>query len=166
MKHDILMKVWEELGTTKPHKATSVKEEKHEEEAKRPLSPVEPGSATVATELPIQVKTDGEGEAVKAGDSVDVKEERKAAAEVAGQPHNGRASTTQTPVAEAPRKPGRGRKKADPEEGARPYDGLFEAIFQPDTDMFEIKDMRQGVDGGQKTWLEEVNCLVCGSRIC
>lgn len=160
------MKVWEELGTTKPHKARSVKEEKHEEEAKRPLSPVEPGSATVATELPIQVKTDGEGETVKTDDSVDVKEERPAPAEGAAQSHNGRASTTQTPVVETPRKPGRGRKKADPEESARPYEGLFEATFQPDADMFEIKDLRQGVDGGQKTWLEEVNCLVCGSRIC
>lgn len=165
LKHDVLMKVWEELGTTKPHKAPDVKEEK-QEEAKRPLSPVEPGSATVATELPIQVKTDGDGATVKVDDSVDVKEERQVVAEGSAQPQNGRGSTTQTPTAETPRKPGRGRKKADHDMNAKPYEGLFEATFQPEADMFEIKDLRQGVEGGQKTWLEEVNCLVCGSRIC
>lgn len=160
------MKVWEELRTTKPHKAPDVKEEKQEEEAKRPLSPVEPGSATVATELPIQVKTGGNGETVKTDDSVDVKEERQVVAEGSAQPQNGRGSTTQTPTTDTPRKPGRGRKKADHDMNAKPYEGLFEATFQPDADMFEIKDLRQGVEGGQKTWLEEVNCLVCGSRIC
>lgn len=168
LKHDILTRVFEELGTDKPHKASGagVKEEK-EDEVKRPLSPVEPGSGTVATELPIQVKTDGEGESeVKAAnDSVDVKAEREVAAEgSAAQAHNGRGSNTQTPSAETPRKPGRGRKKATEDLTNKPYEGLFEATFQPEKDMFEIKDLRD-VQGGDKTWLEEVDCLVCGSRI-
>lgn len=168
LKHDVLMRVFEELGTDKPHKApgAGVKEEK--EEVKRPLSPVEPSSGTVATELPIQVKTDGEGESeVKAaGDSVDVKEERDVAAAEGSsvQAQNGRASNTQTPSAETPRKPGRGRKKAVDDLNYKPYEGLFEATFQPDKDVFEIKDLRD-VQGGDKTWLEEVDCLICGSRI-
>lgn len=166
LKHSILMKVWEELGTTKPHKAAGVKEEMAQEEAKRPLSPDEPGSATVATELPIQVKTDGEGDTVKASDSVDVKEEREVAAEGSVQPPNGRTSTAQTPTAETPRKGGRGRKKADYDMSSKPYEGLFEATFKPDDDMFEIKDLREDIEGGQKTWLEEVHCLVCSTRIC
>ncbi|KAF3762359.1 hypothetical protein M406DRAFT_294033 [Cryphonectria parasitica EP155] len=165
LKHEILMRVWEQLGTDRPHKASGVKTEKEEEEAKRPLSPVEPGSATVATELPIQVKTDGEGDTVKASDTVDVKEEREIAAEGSAQTQNGRASTTQTPTAEPIRKGvSRGRKKPD-DMSYKPYEGSFEATFKPDNDMFEIKDLRTGVEGGQKTWLEEVNCLVCGSRI-
>lgn len=168
LKHDILIRVFEELGTDKPHKVpgAGVKEEK-EEEVKRPLSPVEPGSGTVATELPIQVKTDAEGESeVKAAnDSVDVKEEREIAAEGSStQAQNGRASNTQTPSAETPRRPGRGRKKAAEDLNYKPYEGLFEATFQPEKDMFEIKDLRE-LQGGDKTWLEEVDCLVCGSRI-
>jgi hypothetical protein len=138
-----------------------------EEEAKRPLSPVEPGTGAVAAELPIQVKTDGEGETVKAAnDSVEFKEESTVAAEEGSlQPQNGRVST-QTPTAEtAPRKAGRGRKKADA-GSARLYEGLFEANFKVDQDMFEITDLREGIEGGDKTWLEEVKCLVCGTRIC
>lgn len=138
-----------------------------EEEAKRPLSPVEPGTGAVAAELPIQVKTDGEGETVKAAnDSVEFKEESTVATEEGSvQPQNGRVST-QTPTAETPaRKVGRGRKKADA-SSARPYEGLFEANFKVDQDMFEITDLREGIEGGDKTWMEEVKCLVCGTRIC
>lgn len=169
LKHDILMKVWDELGALNPKKASDVKEEKLEQQANRPLSPVEPGSATVANELPIQVKTDGEGDTVKAsGDSVDVKEERDRTTESSAQPQNGRASTTQTPSAEVPRKigPGRGRKKPEHDLNIRPYEGKFDATFKPEEDVFEIQDLREGVEGGLRTWTEQVQCLVCGSRIC
>lgn len=158
------MRVWEDLGRDKPRKAAGVKAEKEEEEARRPLSPVEPGSATVANELPIQVKTDGEGETVKAGDSVDVKEEREVVAEGSAQPQNGRASTTQTPTAETQRKGKPGRKKAY-DLSQKPYEGFFEAVFRPESDMFEITDLRADVEGGHKVWLEAVSCLVCGTRI-
>lgn len=169
LKHDVLTRVYEELGADKPHKASDVKEEKEEEEAKRPLSPVEPGTGSVAAELPIQVKTDREGESVKANDSVDVKEEPTATTEEgSAQPQNGRASTAQTPTGGTPaRKVGRGRKKADASEAnSKPYEGLFEATFLPDDDKFEITDLREGIEGGEKTWKEDVNCLVCGTRIC
>lgn len=160
------MKVWEELGTDKPHKAPDMKEEKHEEEAKRPLSPIEPGTAAVAAELPIQVKTDAEGETDKASDTVAVKEGSTVAAEGSAQPQNGRASTTQTPTAETPaRKGGRGRKKADNDLNHKPYEGLFEATFASESGTFEIKDLRAGVEGGQKTWVEDAHCLICGARI-
>lgn len=166
LKHDVLLRVYEELGADKPHKAADVKEEKEEEEARRPLSPVEPGTSSVATELPIQVKTDGEGDSVKANDSVDVKEESKAVTEESpAQPPNGRASTAQTPTGSTPaRKVGRGRKKADAsEQNSRPYEGLFEATFLSQEDKFLITDLRTGVEGGEKTWKEEVKCLVCGT---
>lgn len=164
-----MTRVYELLGADKPHKASDVKEEKEEEEAKRPLSPIEPGTSSVATELPIQVKTDGDGESVKANDSVDVKEESTVATEEgSAPPQNGRASTAQTPTGGTPaRKVGRGRKKADASDlSSRPYEGLFEATFKPEIDKFEITDLRDDIEGGEKTWLEDVNCLVCGTRIC
>lgn len=165
MKHAILTKVYEELGTDKPHKAAGadVKNLK-EEEVKRPLSPVEPGSGTVAIELPIQVKTDGQAksEAKPTNDSVDVKEEREGAGE-------GSSAQAQKPGSaavkeEAPRKPGRGRKKAQDDPNWKPYEGLFDAVFHPDSDKFEITDLRNLPDG-DKTWLQEAHCLVCGSRL-
>lgn len=166
------MRVYEKLGTDKPHKAFDLrveKEEMKEEEARRPLSPVEPGTGSVAAELPIQVKTDGDGEAVKANDSVDVKDEfTLGTKEGSAQPQNGRSPTAQTPTGDTPaRKIARGRKKADVSStGSKPYEGLFEATFKPDDDMFEITDLRHGIEGGDKTWMEEVACLVCGMRIC
>lgn len=166
LRHEILMKVWEELGAYKPHMAPDVKEEKQEEEAKRPLSPIEPGTAAVAAELPIQVKTDGEGEMVKASDTVAVKEGSTVAAEGSAQPQNGRASTTQTPTVETPaRKGGRGRKKADTNLNQKPYEGLFEATFVSESGTFEIKDLRTGVEGGQRSWTVDAHCLICGTRI-
>lgn len=161
------MKVWERLGTDKPHIAPEVKEEKQEEEAKRPLSPDEPGNAAVAAALPIQVKTDGAGEATKASDTVDVKDESSARAEGSAQSQSGKASTTQTPTAETPaRKGGRGRKKVGNDLNHKPYEGLFEATaFVSETGTFEVKDLRSGIEGGQKTWHEDAYCLICHARL-
>lgn len=160
------MKVWRELGTDKPHKAPGVKPEK-QEEAQRPLSPIEPGTATVAAELPIQVKTDGEGESVKASDTVAVKEGSPVGAEGSSQSQNGRASATQTPTVETPaRKGGRGRKKADNDLNHKPYEGHFEATaFSSESGTFEIRDLRTGIEGGQEKWNEDVHCPICGTRI-
>lgn len=162
MKHAVLTKVFEELGTDKPHKAagTDVKEE----EVKRPLSPVEPGSGTVATELPIQVKTDGQdkSDAKPANDSVDVKEEREGAAE--GSSAQAQKSGSAVVKDETHRKPGRGRKKAQEDPNLKPYLGLFDAVFKPDNDKFEITDLRD-LQGGDKTWLQDAHCLICGSSL-
>ncbi|CAN8099467.1 unnamed protein product [Discula destructiva] len=169
MKHAILTKVFEELGTDKPHKAPGADaKEVKEEEVKRPLSPVEPGTGTVATELPIQVKTDGDDKEIKAANnSVDVKEEREVPAEGSSvQAQNGQASASASVGVkeETPRKTGRGRKKAADDLSSRPYEGLFDATFNPVDDKFEIKDLRD-VQGGDKTWLQDGHCLVCGTRI-
>lgn len=164
IKHDILTKVYEELGTDKPHKAAGadVKEVK-DEEVKRPLSPVEPGSGTVATALPIQVKTDGQdkSDSKPTKDSVDVKEERDGAGE--GSSAQAQKSSSAV-VKEETRKPGRGRKKAQEDPNSKPYLGLFDAVFRPDSDKFEVTDLRD-VEGGDKTWLQEAHCLCCGTRL-
>lgn len=172
MKHVVLTRVFEKLGTDKPHRAPGADAKEvnavKEEEVKRPLSPVEPGTGTVATELPIQVKTDGEDikkAPIATSDSVDVKGEREVKAEGSSvQARSGQASAAAGVKEEGSRKPGRGRKRAIDDLSTRPYEGLFEATFQPDNDKFEVTDLRD-VQGGDKTWFEEVNCLVCGSRI-
>lgn len=169
MKHPLLKKVYEKYGTDKPHKApgADVKDVK-EEEVKRPLSPVEPSSGTVATELPIQVKTDGDdkAEAISIKNTVDVKEEREVKAEGSSAQAQSCATASADVKDETKPKPGpgRGRKKAADDPNAKPYEGLFEATFKPDHDMFEIKDLRD-IPGGDKTWLEEAHCLLCNSRI-
>lgn len=171
MKRAILTKVFEELGTDKPHKEPGADGKggvKDEDEAKRPLSPVEPGSGTVATEMPIQVKTDGganKADVRPANDSVDVKEESEVkAGGSSAQAQNGQSSNSAAIKDEASRKPGRGRKKGTDGGAAKPYEGLFDAKFNPDNDKFEITDLRD-LPGGDKTWYEEAHCLVCGSRI-
>ena len=49
----------------------------------------------------------------------------------------------------------------------KPYLGLFKAVIQnsPPTPMAEIQDLRPGVVGGEKSWLEPLRCLVCDSAI-
>lgn len=159
------MRVWERLGADKPHKTPDVKDEKKENEATRPLSPVEPGTAAVASALPIQVKTDGEGETVKTSDTVAVKDST-VGAQGSAKTQNGRPSATQTLATETPaRKGGRGRKKADNDLNHKPYAGLFEATFVSESGTFEVKDLRTGIEVGQEKWNEETFCLVCGTRI-
>lgn len=185
MAHEVLTKTFERLGSSKPHikKETEVKNEKEEEEAKRPLSPVEPTSGAISAELPIQVKTDGEGEEVKLNDNVDVKrieEDEDADADAAPAPKdesvppptNGTSTTDTTNKGSSARKPGRPKKhradNADPIDlKSKPYEGLFEANIRMDLSppVVEIKDLRTDVEGGEKTWTEDINCLVCGSRI-
>lgn len=160
LKHSILLKVWEELGADKPYKPKEPSSDKQADGAKRPLSPDEPNSATVAAQLPIQVKTDTENNETKATDaSVDVKEES-----VSGQTPNGRALTIKITATDAPRKGAGGKrsKKVD-DLTYKPYEGHFDAIFKPEIDKYEIEDLRKGVEDGQKTWLEEVHCLMCGA---
>jgi hypothetical protein len=69
------------------------------------------------------------------------------------------------------RKPGRPRKKAGAEangDSARPWEGLFEATLKT-ADMgppvIEFRDLRDGVEGGEKTWTEPVKCLLCGNQV-
>lgn len=154
------MKVWERLGADKPHKTPDVKDEKKANEATRPLSPVEPGTTAVASALPIQVKTDREGQTVKTSDTVAVKDST-VGAQGSAKTQNGRPSATETPA----RKGGRGRKKADNDLNHKPYAGLFEATFVSENGTFEVRDLRTGIEGGQEKWHEEAFCLVCGTRI-
>jgi hypothetical protein len=52
---------------------------------------------------------------------------------------------------------------------AKPWDGLFEVAFKllPESNVpiLEIKDLREGVVGGEKLWTEPVKCLLCGKQV-
>jgi hypothetical protein len=53
------------------------------------------------------------------------------------------------------------------EDTRRAYEGLFEAKLdlQSGPTVWEVRDLRLNVSGGDRTWTENVSCLVCGSII-
>ena len=53
-------------------------------------------------------------------------------------------------------------------ESPPPWEGLFEATLKTKNvgpPQIEFKDLREGVIGGEKTWTEWVNCLLCGNQV-
>ncbi|KAJ9157664.1 BAH domain-containing protein [Pleurostoma richardsiae] len=174
IKHEALTKTYERLGRDKPHKAPETepsKEAKEPEEPKRPLSPTETGAGIVANHS-IDVKADGAADAVKVNDNVDVKrveDDESAAAQSQAHTAKEHSVSTDTPRKGTPaRKVGRPKKKtADRQQDEKPYEGLFEAALLMDLNppMLEIRDLREGIEGGEKSWKEEIKCLLCGSQI-
>jgi hypothetical protein len=49
----------------------------------------------------------------------------------------------------------------------KPYAELFEADLkmQEGPTVWEIRDLRENVTGGEKTWTEKAHCLICGPGI-
>ena len=70
-----------------------------------------------------------------------------------------------TPIESTKQISKRGRKKAG--EEAKPYEGLFEATLKMSDGptVWEVRDLRENVKGGEKTWTEKAECLVCGTAI-
>jgi hypothetical protein len=157
LSHDVLMRVYDRLGTDKPHRTEepAIKEEKTDEEAARPLSPMESGEKD--TQATIDVRSGGVQDSVIA---------KKAITETP------RTTATPTPVptpsnADTPLKSS--AKKIRKKKGIdyKPYVGLFEATLKMNDGptVWEIKDLRENVTGGEKEWTESANCLLCGSVI-
>jgi hypothetical protein len=185
LKRDAIVKTYERLGKNKPHVPleSALKEEKDGDEAKRPLSPKETGGA-VSAQQSIDVKADHASGSVKA-DNVEVKDIKPESGSVVSEET---PTTTATPT-ETEHKPikkstsnepssskagaagGAGRKLGKPrrkgEANAAPYEGLFDAkiLMELTPPMMEITDLRQGIEGGQKTWQEPIHCLICGEVI-
>ena len=190
IKEAALRDTYNRLGTSKPHLPPEpVKEEKNEDEAKRPLSPTETGAA-VSAQHSIDVKADGgsaNGLRARMNDNVEVKQADDEDAHAAPEDsppeppttrRKGEAGTSakSTPAKPTPgRKPGRPRKKpAEPTgDGLRPWEGLFEVTLKTDAGsskdedgpILELRDLRQGIVGGEKTWTVPVKCLVCDNRV-
>ncbi|KAI1213813.1 uncharacterized protein F4807DRAFT_456362 [Annulohypoxylon truncatum] len=146
--HEALLRTYKRLGTDKPHKPSQIKEEDGED-TKRPLSPSETGAAQTAEQ------------------SIDVKpEEQQQVMDI-----DGENIKTEVSVANSETKR-RGRpRKSEPVEkaAAKPYEGLFEATIHSHNDetpsVLEITDLRENVTGGDKSWKEPLECLICGQEI-
>ncbi|EXK77181.1 hypothetical protein FOQG_18107 [Fusarium oxysporum f. sp. raphani 54005] len=158
MVHDILMQVYERLGTDKAHRTEGLigKPEKPEE-ATRPLSP------TDAEEKETQPAID-----VRSGETNDNAHVKEAAPESTGETETPTPGPTPsrsiaTASVNGSDKKGRMKKMAD----SKPYLGLFEATLkmQDGPTAWEIRDLRGNVTGGDKTWTEKAHCLLCGSSI-
>ena len=173
LKHEALMKTYERLGRTTPHVKDKSKDPQTPEEAMRPLSPTETGAA-VSAQHSIDVRANGDG-----GGSVDVRTTDDDD-DAAGGSESGRATTT-PPARGGSREDldsggrrgvGRPRKKRAGGDGIfdpkapRPYEGLYEATVRMDLtpNMMEFRDLR-GLTTGDKTWMEPIHCLLCGSQI-
>lgn len=49
----------------------------------------------------------------------------------------------------------------------KPWEGLFEATLKLDIGptVWQVTDLREGVEGGEKKWMEPVYCLLCNTHI-
>jgi hypothetical protein len=191
IKDQALRATYARLGTDKPHR--NPESDKVKDEAVRPLSPKETGAAVTAQHS-IDVKSDGEKASVKVNtnDNVDVKHSEDE--DAPGAPENavsmiapespseqGKASSAEPtkesvsrPVSRSSstRKAGRPKKNAlwngRGGKNAKPWLGLFEVSMKmadQGPPLLEFKDLRQGIEGGEKTWTEPVKCLVCGNNV-
>ncbi len=193
---EALRATYKRLGTDRPHvAAVTAKKEEDADEGKRPLSPSETG-ADGSTEHSIDVKAEGapadavhvstkdngtKSTPAAAADDEDAQAAPEDSLPVRSAKTRDASEATDTPGKSAAagskatpgRKPGRPRKKG-PEanggggDGARPWEGLFEATLKtadigPPT--IEFRDLREGIVGGEKTWTERVKCLLCGDQV-
>ncbi|KAG8359109.1 hypothetical protein FVEN_g3488 [Fusarium venenatum] len=158
LAHEVLMQVYERLGTDKPHRTegATVKEEKPEE-ATRPLSPTD--AEEKETQPTIDVRS-GETQ-----DNVHVKKGIRETTRDTDTPTPGPTPSRTIAAASAKGSAKRGRKKKAVDH--KPYLGLFEASLkmQEGPTSWEIRDLRENVTDGDKTWTEKAYCLICGTCI-
>ncbi|KAI0021029.1 hypothetical protein F4780DRAFT_309423 [Xylariomycetidae sp. FL0641] len=155
--HEVLMKTYKRLGTDKAHQPAPAKGKIEREDAKRPLSPSESGAAQAAKPS-IDVKSD-EPETLKLAD-----------VEAAPSPIKAEDTSNGSigAVSEAPKRRGRPRKSdAHSASATKPYRGLFEAVVHNEgsSPVFELRDLRENMLGGEKSWTEPVICLLCEHAI-
>lgn len=172
--HDALMKVYQRLGKTKPHvPPTTLKDEKDSDEAKRPLSPKESGGA-VSAQQSIDVKSDCGAVAVRGikpeiGSATRLEPSKEPATSTEPEPNPMKKPVSAEPASSNSRAGGTGRKYKGKKKAEAPpiYDGLFEAktVMTLTPPMIEITDLRRGVEGGAKVWLEPMLCLICHEQI-
>ncbi|KAF4970243.1 hypothetical protein FSARC_2682 [Fusarium sarcochroum] len=146
LTHDILMQVYARLGTDKPHLTDGA--ESTAEEAKNAICNLSPtGAEKKETICTIDVQHE------KSRGNIHVKEII---------PETPLVTIVATPAKRSARNDQ--KKKV---ESFKPYAGLFEANLkmQEGPTAWEIRDLRESVTGGEKTWTERVHCLICGAVI-
>lgn len=187
------MKTFARLGTDKPHKPTTTRavkaEEQQPEGGQRPLSPSESGAAQTAQQsidvkpedhhhqktiklADVEVGGSGGGSSSSSSFSSSGNSEREREKERESQKTMTVATGTETKRKGRPRKSeagvGSGGKGGGAGEAvnARPYEGLFSAVINDaSTPVVEIQDLRESVVGGEKSWTEPLRCLLCGADI-
>lgn len=155
--HDALLETYKRLGNDKPYKSVPIKEEAQEdvEGPKRPLSPSESGAAQTAQQS-IDVKPEEQG-------TIKMSDVEKPLTETTIQAEDPSSIAVPSSSSE-PKKRGRPRKSEGGDgDKSKPYEGLFEGIVRNDLSptVVEIKDLRQNVVGGEKSWTQPVSCLIC-----
>ncbi|RDA93146.1 hypothetical protein CP533_4095, partial [Ophiocordyceps camponoti-saundersi (nom. inval.)] len=166
--HDVLMRVYNRLGTDKSHepdKEPSAKMEKDEKSTAALCSSTTPTDIKAEDAQPTISVKGGEN-----GDSVPVKQmdgitPKTTESPMAGSPAvtAAAASASEKPSRSSSVKKGRSRKAAD----SKPYEGLFEATLKLDEGPthWRIKDLRANVSTKCRNWTERAQCLVCGTVI-
>jgi hypothetical protein len=145
--------MYQRLGTDTPHVAPkSVKEEEDDEESERepqaPLSPTELKAEETQPTIAVRGSENSDSSAVKQSD-----EETPKSRAIS-------QSTLQNAISDKKKPPGKKRRAS-----ARVYRELFEATLRMNDGpmVWEVKDLRNV--GGDKSWNEPANCLVCGTTI-
>jgi len=157
LKHHILLKVYKVMEADTTYKASGKAAE--EREVERHRSPVERGNSAVAPKVSTQVGIDGEGQTLNTDDFVEFNEGCAAGTEEGSvRPQDSRVSRARACRVR------RGRKQVFA-SSTKPYKGRFEASLSEDQNMFKVTDLRAGA-GCKKTWMEELNCIICSARIC
>lgn len=160
--HDVLMRVYDQLGTDNPHRTVTsegfaVKIETDDKPPAALRSTTPPDIKGEEMQSPPAVK---EG---KNGDAVPLKQ-------IDGiTPKTTESPGTPTPTASERQSRAssvkRGRPRKAPE--SKPYLGLFDAALKLDEGptVWRITDLRANVSGGDCTWTESAYCLICSTKI-
>ncbi|KAF5125916.1 Chromatin remodeling protein SHL [Metarhizium anisopliae] len=160
--HDILMRVYERFGTDKPHiseraEQTLVKTET-DELVHRPLTPTE--NKVERTPSAIDVKGPSEnGDHAAGGRTSESTPKGPTQTPTPGPPNSVGPKSAKSASA----KKGRGKKAVED----KPYEGLFEASLKMNDGpmVWVINDLRSNVQGGDRTWTERAECLICNKMI-
>lgn len=153
---DILAKVYDHLGTDKPHvsEPPAVKEEKEDENMNGPLSPTESKAEETQPTIDVRGGETTNNVLVKQADG----ETPKPTETPTPVPQPAVGATSTKPVSE---------KKNRRKSTNKPWQGLFNATLKMNEGPthWVIEDLRTNVSGGDSTWTEKAECLICGVAI-
>lgn len=162
---DVLTRVYDRLGTDIPHKSEkpAIKEETKEDTKE------EPKEGTKG-DLPYRLlspSVEGEDRKSPIVASSEIKDQV-----LVKQRDDESSKDTETPTP-APPNPSDTSKAALAKRGKRkksskkPWEGLFEASLKMNEGptVWQITDLREGVEGGEKKWTEQAHCLLCDTII-
>jgi hypothetical protein len=156
--HKILIQVHERLGIDKANVSERLAGKEQEPEVTHPLSPANTEEKETQPMIDVRPGETDDGLLFK-------KAARESHREIGTLVHE-RTPFGAIATAPANRSAKKGNKKGSKIAGFKPYEGLFEATLMKDgLTAWEIRDVRESVIGGDKSWTENVHCLLCGSVI-